>query len=79
MIKESVEYSRERKCFGNALLGFQSWRYWLADIQATMEESKSLTSRAFDGFVRSLPSAKEAAMSKLFSAEAMPTISHITR
>lgn len=79
MMKEAITYGRERKCFGNTLLDFQFWKYRLADLESTIEAAKALTYRAIDKFVKGWSSHREAAMAKLFSAEAMPAVSHTTR
>jgi len=79
MFNEALKYAQERKCFGKKLIDFQWWRYKLADVITTINAAKSLTYSAIDKFVRGLPAHKEACMAKLFSAEAMPFLSHTTR
>lgn len=76
MWEEARRYGRERRAFGQPVLGFQVWRHRLADALTTIEAAEALTGRALDLYVRGEPCNAEIAMAKLFTAEACVGISH---
>jgi len=70
MWEEARRYGHERKAFGQALLGFQSWRHRLADALVDLEAAEALTERALSLYVEGAPCNAAVSSAKLFAAEA---------
>lgn len=68
--EDSVAYVQERKAFGQAIAEFQGTQWSLADMAAEISAARLLIQRASFLKDRGLPYSKEAAMAKLFAAEA---------
>jgi butyryl-CoA dehydrogenase len=68
--EDSVAYVKGRRAFGQALAEFQGVQWSLADMAAEIEAARLLVYRASFLKDRGLPYSKEAAMAKLFAAEA---------
>jgi len=69
MWEAAREFGRERKAFGQPLLGFQVWRHRLADVITRIEAAEALMFGAIDRYVRGDSCTAEAAMAKLFATE----------
>jgi butyryl-CoA dehydrogenase len=68
--EDSVAYVKGRRAFGQVLAEFQGVQWSLADMAAEIEAARLLVYRASFLKDRGLPYSKEAAMAKLFAAEA---------
>lgn len=64
-IQHTIEYTRERKAFGKALLDNQSIHFRLAELQTELEALRSLLYRATDDYVRGNDVTLLASMCKL--------------
>lgn len=71
----SVAYAQARQQFGQAISGFQAIQWMLADMATRIDAARLLTYRAAFLKNQGLPFLKEAAMAKLFAAEAAMKIS----
>ena len=69
-LEDSIEYASQRKTFGVPIANHQSIQWKLADMAADLEASRQLTLRAADLKDRGVRYTKEAAMAKLFAADA---------
>ena len=65
----SMEYARERKAFGRALMENQVWRHRFAEHRTHVEAARWLTYRALDILNRTGRAAKEVAMAKLAACD----------
>jgi citronellyl-CoA dehydrogenase len=65
----SMQYARERKAFGHALMENQIWRHRFAEHRAQVEATRWLTYRALDVFNRTGRATKEIAMAKLATCD----------
>jgi alkylation response protein AidB-like acyl-CoA dehydrogenase len=65
----AMEYARERKSFGRALMENQVWRHRFAENRTQVEAVRWLTYRALDVLNRSGRAATEIAMAKLSSCD----------
>lgn len=70
MWNEARRHGRQRKAFGEPLLGFQVWRHRLADAATQIAAAEALTGRAIDLYVRGEPCNGVISMAKLFATEA---------
>jgi alkylation response protein AidB-like acyl-CoA dehydrogenase len=64
------DYARERRQFGQPISGFQAIQWMLADMATRIDAARLLTYRAAFLCDRGRPFVKEAAMAKVYSAEA---------
>jgi butyryl-CoA dehydrogenase len=69
-LEASLAYARDRQQFGQAISGFQAIQWMLADMATNIDAARLLTYRAAFLKNQGLPYLKEAAMAKLFAAEA---------
>ena len=69
-IDETVKYVKERKQFGRAIAKFQNTQFQLADMQTEVDAARLLVYRAAWLKDQKQPYSCEAAMAKLFAAEA---------
>lgn len=69
-IDETVKYVGERKQFGKRISQFQNTQFRLADLHTRMEAARLLVYNAACTKDSGAPYSKEAAMAKLFAAEA---------
>ena len=75
-IDEAVKYVKERKQFGKRISQFQNTQFKLADMRTRMQEAKWLVYAAAMKKDSGEPYSEDAAMAKLFAAEAA---SEVTR
>jgi butyryl-CoA dehydrogenase len=66
----AVKYARERRQFGQAIADFQAIQWMLADMATRIDAARLLTYRAAFLADRGRPFVKEAAMAKVYAAEA---------
>jgi citronellyl-CoA dehydrogenase len=64
-IKETIDYTRQRKAFGKSILDNQSVHFRIAEIQTEIEAVRSLTYRACELMVNGEDCTKLATMAKL--------------
>jgi len=69
-IDKCLVYAKERQQFGQPIVNFQAIQWMLADMATQVEAARLLTYRAAYLEDQGLPFVKEAAMAKLFAAEA---------
>jgi len=69
-LDETVKYVKERKQFGRAISKFQNTQFQLADMDTRTEAARLLVYKAARKKDAKIPYSKEAAMAKLFAAEA---------
>jgi citronellyl-CoA dehydrogenase len=65
----AVAYGRDRKAFGQPVIGFQVWRHEIATLASELEAGRWLTYRACDLFNRREDAVKEISMAKLYCGE----------
>ena len=70
----SLNYAQERQQFGQPIANFQAIQWMLADMATHIDAAQLLTYRAAYLKDQGLPFIKEAAMAKLFAAEAAMSI-----
>ena len=69
MLDWTIEYTMERKAFGESISSFQNTRYVLADIKTEIELNKALAEKFTKRFVEGDLSSHEASMVKLAASE----------
>ncbi|MBN2897592.1 MAG: acyl-CoA dehydrogenase [Clostridia bacterium] len=69
-LDETVKYVKERKQFGRSIAKFQNTQFQLADMDTRTEAARLLVYKAARAKDAKVPYSKEAAMAKLFAAEA---------
>lgn len=69
-LETSLSYAKERQQFGQPITEFQAIQWMLADMATSVDAARLLTYRAAYLKDSGLPFIKEAAMAKLFAAEA---------
>jgi len=69
-LEASLNYTKERQQFGQTIASFQGVQWMLADMATAIDAARLLTYRAAYLKNQGLPFIKEAAMAKLFAAEA---------
>jgi len=69
-LEASLAYAQDRQQFGRAISGFQAVQWMLADMATHVDAARLLAYRAAFLKNQGLPYLKEAAMAKLFAAEA---------
>ena len=65
LIDQTIEYTRQRKAFGKAILDNQVVHYRLAELRTEVEALRSLTYRAVESYVSGKDVTKLASMAKL--------------
>jgi len=73
-LESSLAYARDRQQFGQAISGFQAVQWMLADMATHVDAARLLAYRAAFLKNQGLPYLKEAAMAKLFAAEAAMSV-----
>jgi alkylation response protein AidB-like acyl-CoA dehydrogenase len=68
-LEAAVEYSKDRKAFGQAIGEFQAPRFMMADMKTQLEAAELLTLRAAFMKEQGQPFSREASMAKLFASE----------
>lgn len=69
MLDWTIQYTMERKAFGESISSFQNTRYVLADIKTEIELNKALAEKFTKKFVEGDLSSHEASMVKLAASE----------
>lgn len=69
-LEETIKYIKERKQFGRPLAKFQGLQWMIADMATEIEAAKLLVYKAAYNKANDLPYNKEAAMAKLYAANA---------
>ncbi len=69
MIRDAMQYAKERKAFGRPIVGFQVWRHKLVDLMTKVEAGRWLTYSATDKFVKGEPCITDISMAKLYTAD----------
>lgn len=69
-LKDSIEYSQQRKTFGKPICQHQSIQIYLADMATRVEAARLLVQSAATAFDRGERCDMEAGMAKLFATEA---------
>ncbi len=72
----AVKYAKERVVFSNTLSHYQGIQWMLAEMATDVEAARWLTYYAADLKEKGQPFSKEAAMAKLFAAEASQRVVH---
>lgn len=67
---DSLSYAKERQQFGQPIINFQAIQWMLADMATAIDAARLLTYRAASLKDKEMPFVKEAAMAKVFAAEA---------
>ncbi|TNF23525.1 MAG: acyl-CoA dehydrogenase [Deltaproteobacteria bacterium] len=65
----TVQYARDRNAFGRPLVGFQTVRHLLVQLEAELESARQLNYRAVDLLVRGQNATREITMAKLIGGE----------
>ena len=68
-MEAAVQYSKERKAFGQAIAEFQALRFMMADMKVQLSAAELLTLRAAALKEQGKPFSREASMAKLFASE----------
>ncbi|MET7769304.1 acyl-CoA dehydrogenase family protein [Nocardia sp. NPDC005366] len=68
-IGATIEYTRERKAFGNTVSSFQNTKFELAAMSAEVEAAQTMIDRAVADLVDGVLSGADAARTKLFCTE----------
>ena len=71
MLDETIQYTKDRKAFGQAIAGFQNTRFKLADLASQVQLLYFSIERATDLMLEGKLDAQTAAMIKLTSSELM--------
>lgn len=69
MLSATIEYTKERKAFGNALFGFQNTKFKLADARAQSEMLRCFVDECLAQHLDGKLTPERAAMAKLMGAE----------
>jgi citronellyl-CoA dehydrogenase len=69
MLDKTVGYCKERKAFGRPIIGFQTTRHLIVQLETELEAARQLAYRAVDLIVRGQNATREITMSKLFAGE----------
>ncbi len=69
LLDMTVDYVRDRHAFGRALVGFQTVRHMIVQLEAELEAARQLTYRAVDLVARGQNALREITMAKLIGGE----------
>ena len=69
MLDQTITYCRDRKAFGRSVIGFQTVRHMIVQLEAEIEAARQLCYRAVDLLVRGENATREITMSKLIGGE----------
>lgn len=75
-LEESVEYSKERKAFGEPIANKQAIQFKLADMAMELDAARLLTLRAATMKDKGVRHSKESAMAKLMASEVSTRVAH---
>lgn len=73
-LEYAINYARERKAFGSAIIDFQAVGFRLADAKTRLEAARQLTLHAARLKAEGRPALEAACMAKLFASEAAETV-----
>ncbi|MGM0574437.1 MAG: acyl-CoA dehydrogenase family protein [Myxococcota bacterium] len=69
LLDQTVEFVKDRKAFGRPVVGFQTVRHLIVQLEAELESARQLCYRAVDLLVRGENATREITMSKLIAGE----------
>jgi len=69
LLDQTVNYCKERKAFGRPIVGFQTTRHLIVQLETELEAARQLAYRAVDLVSRGQNALREISMSKLFAGE----------
>lgn len=69
LLDETVTYCKDRNAFGRPLVGFQTTRHLIVQLETELEAARQLCYRAVDLCVRGQNATREITMAKLFAGE----------
>ena len=69
MLDQTVQFCRDRNAFGKSLMGFQTVRHLIVQLEAEIEAGRQLAYRAVDLLVRGQNASREITMTKLICGE----------
>lgn len=69
VLDQTVEYCRDRNAFGRPLVGFQTVRHMVVQLEAELEAARQLSYRAVDLVNRKQNAVREITMAKLIGGE----------
>jgi len=72
--EKALTYAKERQQFGQPIANFQAIQWMLADMATQIDAARLLTYRAVYLQINDLPFVREAAMAKVFAAEAAMSV-----
>lgn len=69
VLDETIQFVKDRKAFGRPVIGFQTVRHLIVQLEAELEAARQLCYRAVDLLVRGQNATREITMSKLIAGE----------
>jgi len=69
VLDQTIQYCRDRNAFGKTLMGFQTVRHLIVQLEAEIEAARQLAYRAVDLLVRGQNASREITMAKLICGE----------
>ncbi len=69
ILDQTVNYCKERKAFGRPVIGFQTTRHLIVELETELEAARQLAYRAVDLVSRGQNATREISMAKLFAGE----------
>lgn len=69
VLDETIQFVKDRKAFGRPIIGFQTVRHMVVQLEAELEAARQLCYRAVDLLVRGQNATREITMSKLIGGE----------
>ncbi len=69
ILDQTVEFCKDRKAFNRPIIGFQTVRHLIVQLETELEAARQLCYRAIDLLVRGQNATREITMSKLFAGE----------
>ena len=69
ILDKTVQYCKDRKAFGRSLMGFQTMRHQVVQLEAELEAARQLAYRAVDLTNRGVNATREITMAKLIGGE----------
>lgn len=68
-LRETIEYTKERKAFGKPIIDFQNTRFKLAEVKTITTIAKTALEASIDSFIEGTFDSTEGAMIKLWTTE----------
>ena len=69
ILDQTVNYCKERKAFGRSIIGFQTTRHLIVELETELEAARQLAYRAVDLVARGQNATREISMAKLYAGE----------